>query len=105
MRRSVALRVYNRATYLDQKQAIMSEKHLCVQFITSLNTFVYLRASPERVLISKSAYEAELRVKTYIEISRDIKILIWQAMVPALPHYPWLATLLVMMSQQKCLMG
>ena len=83
----------------------MSEKHLCVQFITSLNTFVYLRASPERVLIGKSAYEAELRVKTYIEISRDVEILSWHAMVTVLPHgekvplYPWLATLIVMVSQ------
>ena len=76
-----------------------------VRFITCLNTFVHLLASPERALIGKSAYEAELRVKTYIGISRDVEILSWHTMVPALPHgekvplYPWLATLLVMVSQ------
>ena len=57
-----------------------------VQFITCLNTFVHLWASPERALIGKSAYEAELRVKTYIEISRDVEILSWHAMVTVLPQ-------------------
>ena len=56
MRRNVVLNMYNRATYLNQTgnyvvKMCNQKFHLCMQFITRLNTVlahVKLHASPER---------------------------------------------------------